>query len=190
MINLRTDRARIKGINMRKAIRILAGVNMFMSFVFISGCSAPQRIAPTPYAVENERRVERPFDATWQSAVEWFATHNTPIKNIDKSSGLISTEYSMSMKDALVFMDCGRGDSTMTGKVEMDNYLGNFNVLIKKIDDNSTKVVVNVFFSCAVKKYRYENLLSTNYVLESSVKEDCVSTGKLEKQILDYLSAK
>jgi hypothetical protein len=158
-----------------------------MSIFFIMSCSAPEYIRPTTYVVEKDRIIKRSFDTVWQSTVEWFATHNTPIKNIDKNSGLISTEYSLSIGEAFQYMDCGAGESNFNGKVELVNHTGNFNVLIKKIDDHSTKVSINVFFGCTVNKYRYESLLSTDYVLESSTRTNCTSTGRLEKEVLDYL---
>jgi len=72
----------------------------------------------------------------------------------------------------------------------MANQGGNLNLLLRKVSEDSTKVTVNVFYSCNANKYRYENLLSTNYILESSTKIDCQSTGTLEKAILDYVSGK
>jgi hypothetical protein len=156
------------------------------ALTFVAGC-APVYTAPVVYPIEKERTIKKPFDAVWQSAVEWFATHNTPIKNIDKASGLLSTEYDLSMAEAANQIDCGGGDSTFNGKVELEKPIGNFNLLIKKLDDLSTKVSVNVFFTCTVNKYRYENLLSTDYVLVSSEKVNCVSKGTLERAILDHM---
>jgi hypothetical protein len=165
-------------------------LNPLIVLFFIVGCAAPMRIQPVvTYTVEKERVINKSFDLVWQSAVEWFATHNTPIKNIDKSSGLITTEYSLSLSQARKCMDCGSGQSNFSGKVELVNHSGNFNILIKKIDENSTKISINVFFGCTINNYRYENVLSTNYVLVSSTRTDCVSTGQLEKEIYDYLSS-
>lgn len=167
----------------------------FSSIILLStiilSCSQPKPVAvqQAPRVIEKERVVNKPFDAVWQTSIEWFATHNTPIKNLDKSSGLISTEYSVSIGDAYKYMSCGSGKSTFSGKVEMANYTGNFNVLIKKLGDNSTKISVNVFFGCTVNKYRYKSLISTEYILESSTRANCASTGVLEKEILDYLEA-
>jgi hypothetical protein len=163
---------------------------LFLSFVLIS-CSAPKKtvVQQAPVIIQKERIVSKSFDAVWQTAIEWFATHNTPIKNLDKSSGLISTEYSVSIGDAIKYMNCGSGNSNFSGKVEVTNKTGNFNVIIKRLGDNSTKINVNVFFGGTVNKYRYKSLLSTEYVLESSTAITCTSTGNLEKEILDYLEA-
>ena len=173
---------------MKQIIVKLIYVFIVLSILMIVSCSAPEYIKPNTYIVEKDRVINKSFDTVWQSTVEWFATHNTPIKNIDKNSGLISTEYSLSIGEAVQYMDCGSGESNFNGKVELVNHTGNFNVLIKKIDEHSTKVNINVFFGCTVNKYRYENVISTDYVLESSTRTSCTSTGKLEKAILNYLS--
>lgn len=163
---------------------------LFLSILFFA-CAPAKKVVvqQAPRIIEKERILSKPFDAVWQTSIEWFATHNTPIKNLDRSSGLISTEYSVSIGDALKYMQCGSGNSTFTGKTEMSNYTGNFNVLIKKLSDNSTEVNVNVFFGCTVNKYRYKSLISTEYVLESSTRINCNSNGALEKEILDYIEA-
>ncbi|MBY0481968.1 MAG: hypothetical protein K2Q21_11470 [Chitinophagaceae bacterium] len=164
---------------------------VFLFFFMVLSCAPAKRVVvqQAPRVIEKERIISKSFDAVWQTSIEWFATHNTPIKNLDKSSGLISTEYSVSIGEAQRYMQCGAGSSTFSGKVEMSNYTGNFNVLIKKLGDNSTKISVNVFFGCTINKYRYKSLISTEYILESSTRTNCVSTGTLEKEILDYIEA-
>lgn len=174
---------------MKKLILGLTGLAILACGLANPGCAQPKHIVQrVQYNVEKERTVAKPFDAVWQSAVEWFAMRNTPIKNIDKSSGFISTEYGLSVEEAAQYMDSGYGESNFQGKVEVVNHRGNFNVLIKKADENSTRVSINAFFNCTVNHYRYENLFSTNYVLESSTPQKSVSTGALEKEFLDYLS--
>ncbi len=155
------------------------------------GCSAPKKavVQQAPIIVEKERVISKPFDVVWQSGIEWFATHNTPIKNLDKSSGLISTEYSVSIGEANRYMLCATGSSNFSGKTEIVNHTGNFNVIIKKLGENSTKISVNVFFGCTINKYKYRGLLSTEYVLESSTRVNCTSRGELEREILNYLEA-
>jgi hypothetical protein len=158
----------------------------------IACVTQPVYIAPVTRNVEVEKvkTIKKPIADVWQSAVEWFATHNTPIKNIDQSSGFISTEYNLSMQDVARFVDCGIGASTEMERITTENFIGNFNILVKKIDQKSTKVSVNAFFSGMCYRYRRENIFSQNFILVSSSKINCVSTGVLEKQIFDYLSAK
>ncbi len=166
--------------------------SLFITTIIISSCAISRKqavVQQAPKIIEKERIISKPFDAVWQTSIEWFAIHNIPIKNLDKSSGLISTEYSVSLGDADRYMSCGKGSASFTGKVELTNYTGNFNVLIKKLGDNSTKISVNVFFGCTVNNYKYKGLLSTEYVLVSSSRITCTSTGALEREILDYLEA-
>jgi hypothetical protein len=113
-----------------------------------------------------------------------------PIKNLDKSSGFISTDYKLVTGVISQYMVCQGASSTFGGKVELTNHGGNLNVLVKKITEDSTKVTVNTFYSCTANKYRYASLISTTYVLESSTRIDCNSTGILEKAIFDYISGK
>ncbi len=164
---------------------------LFLVFVTVS-CSAPKKTVvqqAAPRVIQKDRIISRPFDAVWQTAIEWFATHNTPIKNLDKSSGLISTEYSVSIGDALKYMECAR--SSVSKSVQLTNYTGNFNVIIKKLADNSTKINVNVFFGCTQNIYKEQLhlFIPNETTLISSARINCSSTGTLEKEILDYLEA-
>jgi hypothetical protein len=176
---------------MKQTMGKLLFFGSLLVILFFVSCAPPVHLeSVVEYNVEKERVINKSFDLVWQSTIEWFATHNTPIKNLDKNSGLISTEYSLSLQDAGKYMDCGKGTSSFMGEVQLVNHGGNFNVLIKKLDENSTRVSINVFFGCTENKYKYESLLSTNLVLVSSTRVGCVSTGQLEKEILDYLSSK
>ncbi|MBS3992988.1 MAG: hypothetical protein KGZ87_04650 [Bacteroidetes bacterium] len=158
--------------------------------ILATNCAPPPRVTPVARVVEKERIVNKSFDAVWQSTIEWFATHNTPIKNLDKSSGLVSTEYSLSMAEAANYMDCGGSTISAFGaNTRLENHSGNFNVLLKKIDDTHTKINVNVFFGCTLNTYNYKGLLSTEMILTGSKRINCYSTGALEKQVLDFLEA-
>lgn len=162
----------------------------WLFLLIMLGCNAPRQVvvAPVVRVVEKERIINKSFDDIWGRTIELLATYNMPIKNLDKSSGFISTDYKLVTGIVSDYMYCVGASSTFTGKVELTNQGGNLNVLLKKISADSTKVTVNVFYSCNANKYRYENLLSTNYILESTTKIDCESTGTLEKAILDYVS--
>jgi uncharacterized lipoprotein len=166
---------------------------IFLSLFLILSCTASKNVAPAApvvYTVEKDRIINKPLDAVWQSIIELLATYNMPIKNLDKNSGFISTDYKLVTGEVSQYMICGGASSTFSGKVELTNHGGNLNVLVKKITDDSTKVTVNTFYSCTANKYRYASLISTTYVLESSSKIDCISSGILEKAIFDYISSK
>jgi hypothetical protein len=174
---------------MKSSVKI---ISILLSVFALSSCTQPKQVVTVqqaPRVIEKERILNKPFDAVWQTSIEWFATHNTPIKNLDKSSGLISTEYSVSIGEAMKYMSCARTSSS--GKIEFTNYTGNFNVIIKKLGDNSTKINVNVFFGCTQNKYKelIHLFIPNETVLESSTRINCSSTGNLEKEILDFIEA-
>jgi len=170
---------------------------LFISGIFVLGflgqsCRAPRQVvaAPAPVIIEKERVISKSFDATWQNVIELLATYNMPIKNLDKNSGFISTEYKLISGNPAQYASFTGASSNFAGKVELTNHGGNLNVLLKRISADTTKVTVNCFYSCNRNKYKYAGLLSTTYILESSQKVDAETTGNLEKAILDYLSAK
>jgi hypothetical protein len=173
-----------------KKIILLPAISLVI--FLIQSCSSPRAVATVPvvHVVEKERTINKSFDAIWQSTIELLATYNMPIKNLDKNSGFISTEYKQITGNVSQYTYCYGASSTFSGKVELTNHGGNLNVLLKKISADSTRVTVNCFYSCTANKYKYANVLSTVYVLESSTKTDCNSTGNLEKAILDYVSGK
>ncbi len=174
---------------MKTSYKILVLLTLTLA---LQNCSAPKTttVQQAPRIIEKERIISKPFDAVWQTSIEWFATHNTPIKNLDKSSGLISTEYSVSIGDARRYMECGSVRTAfIMGKSELSNFTGNFNVLIKKLGDNSTKISVNVFYGASINQYRTNGLLSSGYTLASSTTTTCASTGLLEREILNYIEA-
>ncbi|UEG49848.1 hypothetical protein LK994_14500 [Ferruginibacter lapsinanis] len=170
----------------------LIPATLFLIFL-VQSCSAPKHTVTAPVApriIEKERIINKSFESIWQSTIELLATYNMPIKNLDKASGFISTEYKQITGVPSQYASCTGASSTFMGKVELTNHGGNLNVMLKRISDDSTKVTVNCFYSCMKNKYKYANILSTTYVLESTERIDCETTGLLERAILDYVSSK
>ena len=146
--------------------------------VLFIGCARYQ--PPQRYNVKTEAVIEKPFEKVWTSAVEWFATHNTPIKNMDKTSGFISTEYSLSAND-LNCLDCGVEGQAFLTVIRIENQRGNFNLIIKPLEDGNTKVLVNCFYKATYNMYSEGRL-------QRSEEINCTSTGVLERAILRYLN--
>lgn len=163
-------------------MKALAVVCVLLVGMLLVGCSAYK--PPRQYDFEKERVINKPFDDVWGKVIEWFATRGTPIKTIDKSSGLLSTDYNLSFDaNASSYTDCGEGGQAALYTQKLENVNGNFNVLIKKVDETSTKITVNTFFSADGNVYNaYNNIVSTS-------KKNCNSTGVLEKKLIEYASA-
>ena len=157
----------------------MKGKIYFSALVLVLFAACASYKPPKQRDFVKEATYEKPYDDIWKAAIEWFATQGTPVKNMDKQSGFISTEHSLTANN-MFWMDCGTVAEKPFGLQRFEDPRGNFNLLIKKIDDANTSVTVNCFFKTTSKDYNMGELTSTE------VKE-CVSTGRLEKEILDYL---
>lgn len=152
-------------------------------------CRASQQAVVTPTVeriIEKDRVINKPFDLVWQSAIRLLANYNMPIKNLDKASGFIASDYKLITGDPNNYMNCAPGRVKMTfGKMDRTDQGGNVNLIIEKITDESTKVTVNAFYNCTENQYQNS---SRGYFLSSSYKIECNSNGNLEKAFLDYLT--
>lgn len=144
------------------------------------GCSSYQ--PPKQYTIESERLYNLDYENTWQRVISVFTEYNIPIRNMDKSSGLITTEHNLGASVG-GYADCGQpAQSIYTYKFE--NTVLNMNIVVTKINERQTKVRVRVFPKTEYAAYEYKNY---RYYKVSSTILDCASTGKLEKSILDYI---
>jgi len=99
-VNDRSSRnnPREKATKMKRIIFI--PVIFFLS-MWIQSCgpmqeaTTVQNTAPVERVIEKERIINKPFDEVWQNIIELLAVYNMPIKNLDKNSGFIATEYKL-----------------------------------------------------------------------------------------------
>jgi hypothetical protein len=127
---------------------------------------------PKENQIDNKRVYELEYDDVWGKIVEWFAQNGTPIKNIDKTSGFISTDYGL--LTSYDYMDCGEGGRQKDRRVTV-------NVLVST-DNQTTTVVINAFFTCHVKY--------TTPTLFFDERVNCVSSGVLENKIFSFIEGK
>jgi len=135
----------------------------------LTGCAS----APIPRQIQNSFPIDRPFDKIWEAVIETFAELNLPIINMEKASGLITTDWIK--QDDLEASDCGRIGML---SLEMSRRM-KFNVFVKKIADAS-EIKVNTMFEILVKTVGIDPIEISS----------CYSTGKLEKEIYDLVKAK
>lgn len=144
---------------------------ILVSVLFIFGCGTPPKV----YKVDKARTINKTYDNTWAKIVRWFSENNSPIKNMDKSSGFISSEYNLRVDGGTTYADCGSPEFA----IRHGDTKGNFSIILEKAGDSVTKVTTNIFFK--VERY---NINTGGFVGQS----DCNSTGVLEKELLDYIS--
>ena len=145
---------------------------LFCLIFYLSGCGT----APKPREIVNSFPINKPPEAVWQAVIETFAELNLPILNMEKVSGLITTDWISfrGQKDEVGYCSCGKARFPFS---EVDRQ-GKFNVYVKKINGDSCEIKVNSIFE---KTSGYEN---------QTEKTGCVSTGKLEAEIYRLVNEK
>jgi uncharacterized lipoprotein len=146
--------------------------SIFICLVLIS-CAT----APAPRMIQNSFSIDQPFDKIWPAVIEVFAELNLPIMNMEKDSGLITTDWiQFTGHEANRFMDCGRLGAT----TEIDKR-GKFNVYVKKISDTACEMKVNSVF---------EHTITPALGMGPLVTSPCVSNGKLEAEVYKRVTDK
>ena len=143
--------------------------------LFVAVCLILMACASAPVArqIQNSFPVDKDFDTTWQAVIETFAELNLPIMNMEKASGLITTDW-IKLDDPQA-SDCGKMGM-------MSSEVGRrvkFNVFVKRVG-NVSEMKVNAMFEALVQTYG-------SHVIGTS---SCYSTGKFEKEIYDRVLAK
>lgn len=146
---------------------------LMLLVIFFIGCA----VAPKPRVIENSFMVESNYDYAWTAVIETFSDLQLPIQNMEKDSGLISTDWiAFTKEQGKEYCDCGKVEFGLLGR----DRVGKFNVFVKKISENSCEMRVNCMFEQSVTK-----LDGTFYQRRS-----CISTGNLEKEINDIVISK
>ena len=134
------------------------------------GCAT----APMPRQIVNSFDYgDMEYDSVWSAVVETFAELNLPIDNMEKDSGLITTDH-------ISFLGTGNDgvcDCGGTGILIERARTGKFNVFVKN-GSTGVSVRVNAQFEQTLE---FDRSLSTR---------QCVSTGVLEARINDLIREK
>lgn len=148
---------------------VLSSMLAAIMILSLVGCAT----APKQHVITNSFDYERDFDTVWTAVVEVFAEMNYPIDNMEKDSGLITTDWlSLAGTGNDDYCDCGG-----LGLTTEDARQGKFNVFVKKGSGGAT-VRVNCLFR------------QTRSFGGSSSTVNCVSTGNLEARVNQLISEK
>lgn len=145
----------------------------------VVGCASIKVSPPVYQSFEKGRTYHLSYETVWTRAVDWFAGHNVTIDKIEKSSGLITAKYLIEVNQ--IYLDCGDIKvSGILGDPIVDKY-GTLNVTVRSVSDQETKVNVNFF---GEYKFQANDAWDGRLIINRG---RCVSTGNLEKSILDYI---
>jgi len=156
-------------------MRIKIFVLGLMCFM-IYGCAT----APAPRQIVKAFTIEAQFDDVWVAVIDSFSEMNLPIANMEKDSGLITTDwigYPLGKKGK-VYCDCGG----LGIWIELERE-GRFNVFVKKITESSSELKVNCLYRQTIQP-------ATAGAGDSIKVRTCVSTGKLEADMFETVKSK
>ena len=148
------------------------GFGLVLVCLFIYGCAT----APLPRQIVNTFPIDKPFDDVWQALVESFSELQLPIDNIEKDSGLITTDWiDFTGQKNTDYCDCGG-----LGMSIEQSRVGKFNVFVKKITEDSCEIRVNCMYEQTIQEP----------ITDVITVRKCVSTGKLEAAMFDLIKSK
>ena len=131
----------------------------------VAGCAQ----GPGVYNFERTRLIEgHTSDEVWDAVIDVFGERNWLISNMEKASGIITTDP---MGADSKYADCGKSALFSSYR----NYQGRFNVLVRANDEG---VDLRVTSTWAATVW---NTLDS--VISGSI--ECVSTGALERDIYE-----
>lgn len=120
-----------------------------LSWIFY-GCAT---IPPAKYDVQSSKHYQKKYDEVWEAIISSFAEANTPIKTIEKVSGIIATE---SMRIPFTQKDMGKYESYYCdcgapGGLNVYRAMrGQYNVFAKRISEERTTVQINTIFEASM----------------------------------------
>lgn len=144
-------------------------------------------VPPVKMDLKTYTDLDATFDEVWEAVIAHFADNMYTIQTIEKSSGIIVTErityrngpisdgYAGNKEMNLSLCNCGKHGSLIFG-----NLYVKFNVFVREIDKNKTRIQVNAKFWTT-----YYDALGENRGVW-----DCVSTGQLEKWLISEVETK
>ena len=139
----------------------------FAALAVLSGCAT----APAVYQFDNSDVMDADFAETWESTIDYFSSRNIQIRTIERDSGLIYAErmYAGGYDSATGgYADCGSQPMYTPTRSSIS-----FNVFVRSVDEESTRVTVTTSFS--------QTLVMGSY---PPIQVECNSTGLLETSVL------
>lgn len=151
---------------------------------FASACATYNE--PKEHKIEKTYVIDKSFDKTWSGVIKYFSTKSIPIKTIDKSSGIITSDpMNVDEISTAHIFDCGGYSEQPTGGVPRKGY-GSFNVFIESNGKDKTSITINS--SAEVIGTVPGALYGSGYMTSATYKIKCYSKGSMEKGLAEFVS--
>lgn len=132
------------------------------------GCAT----APRPRTIENAFHFEQSYDQIWTAVIETMAELSLPIQNLEKDSGLITTDW-IGFGYSKEYCDCGSPGIAIDSERR-----GKFNIFVKTNTAGGVEVKINTAFEI---QREFMDVRTT---------VPCLSTGALEARMRALISQK
>lgn len=153
-----------------------------MLATLLAGCAGPSIQPPQASNENHSRQYSAGFSEVWEYTVDWFATNNIPIKNIERASGIIGSDYALG--SAFSQVDCGNVNPGDMNVLVDSNVTANINVLVRESNSGVT-VQPNVFGQGA---FTARSGWDGSMIVMRA--DRCVSTGELERSLHSYIQSR
>ncbi len=156
--------------------------------LLIAGCSSSY-VPPQTYSFDKERVYAKSFDDVRARIRAWCASKNITANEPDTAAGLITGEYRLTRDELNLeipgyICDCGKPATSMDVIEKIYHGVGAVSIAIRKIDATSTRVIATIGYKADL----YNNEYGSQSLGDTFVKViDCTSTGRLEKDLLDFV---
>lgn len=157
----------------------------FVLMLLFTACGTSYK-PPQQYHFQKTKVYKKDFNTIWNGIIQFVSSFNVPIKTIDKTSGILASDFNLSV-DQRDFCDCGIPGEQLGYKHVIEDIRGNFNIVVQEIDKHSTKVTVNTFYKAKYNLYQMDTRTYRYYFTGTLSVLDCNSTGLLEKALLEYI---
>lgn len=156
---------------MSKQVKILL-VGLVLSILVVS-CKV--YVPPKEHQFEKSQTYIKDYNKVWEEIITFLGENNINVTSMEKVSGFIKANYADArIKGSIgMIMDCGEN-------ADIKSILGEFNIVVTKVNDTQVKVTINTFYSCV----RVVNPYTNPPQIEKS---NCNSTGAFENHILNYI---
>ena len=115
----------------------------------LSSCAS---VPPKNYNFQSSRIINKNYDEVWAAIISSFAENNTPIKTIEKDSGIIVSDdlkVPFKLQNAIYYSDycdCGHPGGLNMYK----QMLGSYNIFARKIENEQTSIQINTNFKASM----------------------------------------
>jgi len=153
-----------------------------------NGCSS-SFMPPQTYQFDKERVYALTYGAVLKKVSSWFESKEIQIARGDTVPGLLSATYKLNPDqfnpEAEGYIcDCGKPAVSMSEAQKIKYATAAISVMVRIVDDQHTKVSMNIQYQADLYLNEYGSETMGDSYLH---KLECNSTGRLEKELLDYV---